>query len=185
MFNSKGPCQTPDMKKIILLFLLLLPVIALLAQTDSTAYQGKAGIADVAEDDPGLFMMMMIFLLGLVVAILISLVIAGMVALFIFLLTAAGILSVSVFMGWYKRSIYTGVKWFVYLSFSIAGIAGVSLVCLLLHRFRDMDYSLKTLLSWSIPAGLIGGLLAGWVVLTVSRAVYRHFFAKRELQGNV
>lgn len=173
------------MKKTILLLLLLLPVALLLAQTDSSAYQGKAGIADVAEDDPDISVMMLMLLLGVGVAIIISLVVAGMVALFIFLLTVAGILSVSVFMGWYKRSIYTGVKWFVYLSFSIAGIAGVSLVCLLLHRFRDMDYSLKTLLSWGIPAGLIGGLLAGWVVLTVARAVYRHFVAKRELQGNV
>ena len=172
------------MKKLILFVALLLPVMALVAQVDSSAYQGKAGIADVADEDLGLFMFMMIFLLGFIVAIIVSLIGASLLALFIFLLTAAGILSVSVFMGWYKRSIYTGLKWFVYLSFSIAGMVGVSLVCLLLHRFGDTGYTLKTLLSWGIPAGLTGGLLAGWLVLTISRAVYRHFLGKRELQGN-
>lgn len=112
------------MKKIILFVALLLPVMALVAQVDSSAYQGKAGIADVADEDPGLFMFMMIFLVGLIVAIIVSLIGAGLLALFIFLLTAAGILSVSVFMAWYKRSVYTGLKWFVYLSFCIAGMVG-------------------------------------------------------------
>lgn len=171
------------MKKFILFIALLLPVMALVAQMDSAAYQGKAGIADVADEDPGLFMFMMIFLLGLIVAIIVSLIGASLLALFIFLLTAAGILSASVFMAWYKKSFYTGLKWFVYLSFSIAGMVGVSLVCLLLCRFGDIGYTLKTLVSWGVPAGLAGGLLAGWLVLTISRVVYRYFLGKMKLKG--
>lgn len=172
----------PVMKKLILLLLILLPGLLLLAQADSTGYRGLAGVGDVAEEDPGLFVFMMIFLLGLIVAILFALSGAGLLGLFIFLLTAGGILSVSVFMGWYKRSVYTGLKWFVYLSFCVAGMAGVTLVCLLLHRFEDTGYSLKTLLSWGLPAGLAGGLLAGWIVLAAGRAAYRRFFGTRDLQ---
>ncbi len=41
-----------------------------------------------------------------------------------------------------------------------------------------MGYSLKTMLSWGIPAGLLGGLLAGWFVLWISRAIYNYFLGK-------
>jgi hypothetical protein len=171
------------MKKIILLTALLLPVLVLKAQVDSSPNQGKAGVADVADSDPGLFMLMMIILVGLFVAILVSLVGASMLGGFIALLTAAGILSFSVFMGWYKKSIYTGVKWFVYLSFGVAGMAGVLLVCLFIHGIGKTGYPLKTLLAWGIPAGLAGGLLAAWLVLLISRGIYNHLQGKRELQG--
>lgn len=166
------------MKRIILLLFLLLPVVMLLAQADSAAYQGKAGIGDVAEEDPGLFIFMMIFLLGLVVAVIACLAAAAVLTLLTLLLMSAGIVSVAVFMAWYKRSVYTGVKWLVYLSFSIAGMAGVTFVCFLLHRFGDTGYTLKTMLSWGLPAGLAGGLLGGWILLTASRALYRHFVMK-------
>lgn len=76
--------------------------------------------------------------------------------------------------------VFTGVRWLVYLSFCIAGIGGVTLLCLLLYHLGSTGYTLKTLLSWGMPAGLIGGLLAGWIVLTATKAIYRHFFAKRE-----
>lgn len=165
------------------MLLLLLPAALLLAQADTSAYQGKAGVADVAEDDPGLFVFMMIFLLGLIVAGIFALIGAGIIALFVFLLTAAGILSVSVLMGWYKKSFYTGLQWFVYLSFCAAGLVGVAFVCFLVHRFGDTGYSLKTMLSWGLPAGLAGGLLGGWMVLMVGRAIYRHFFDKEALPG--
>ena len=173
------------MKKAILFFFLLLSSAILLAQADTTAYQGKAGIADVADEDPGLFIFMMIFLLGLIVSIFVCLIGAAILALFAFLLVAAGIVSVSVFVGLYKRSVFTGLKWFIYLSFGIAGALGVSLLCFLLYQFGDTSYSLNTLLSWGIPAGLAGGLLGGWILLTISKAVYRHFFANKELEVNV
>ena len=165
------------MKRFILLLLFLLPLAVVFTQADSTAYQGKAGIGDVAEEDPGLFIFMMIFLLGLVVAIIACLAAAAVLAFFAFLLVAAGIVSVSVFMAWYKRSVYTGFKWLVNLSFSITGMAGVTVLCLLLHQFGDTGYTLRTMLSWGLPAGLAGGLLGGRVLLTVSRALYMRFFA--------
>lgn len=169
------------MKKIILLLLALLPVVTLLAQVDSSVYNpsgGKAGVADVADSDPGLFMVMIIFLIGFLVAVIACFAVAIVLALFIFLLTAAGIVSFSVFMAWYRRSIYSGVKWFVYLSFCFAGMAGTAFVCLLVDGFGNTGYSLKTMLSWGIPIGLSGGLLGGWALLTVSRILFRHFSAK-------
>lgn len=172
----------PAMKRIIFLLLFLLPLAAIFAQADSAAYQGKAGIADVADADPGLFIFMMIFLLGLLVAITVCFACAAMLALFVFLLVAAGIVSASVFMAVYKKSIYTGVQWLVYLSFCIAGIGGITLLCILLNYWGNTGYTLKTLLLWGMPAGLVGGLLAGWIVLTALKAIYRHFFAKREVQ---
>lgn len=164
--------------------LALLPVVTLLAQVDSSVYNpsgGKAGVADVADSDPGLFMVMMIVLIGFLIGIFACFALAAALALFIFLLTAAGIFSFSVFMAWYRRSIYSGVKWFIYLSFCFAGMAGTAFVCLLAEEFGNASYSLKTTLSWGIPIGLAGGLLSGWVLLTVSRMLFGHFSAKDKL----
>lgn len=138
------------MKKIIFLLLVLLPVATLLAQVDSSVYNpsgGKAGVADVADSDPGLFMVMMIILIGFLIGIIACFALAAVLAFFIFLLTAAGIFSFSVFMAWYRRSIYSGVKWFIYLSFCFAGMAGTAFVCLLAEGFGNASYSLKTTLS--------------------------------------
>ncbi len=169
------------MKRFILLLSALLPAVLLLAQADSSVYNpsgGKAGIADVADSDPGLFMVMMIFLIGFLVAVIACLALAAVLALFIFLLTAAGIVSFSIFMAWYRRSIYSGVKWFIYLSFCFAGMAGTAFVCLLANGFGNASYSLKTMLSWGIPIGVVGGLVGGWTLLTVSKILLRHFFVK-------
>ncbi|MBO9564741.1 MAG: hypothetical protein J7621_18325 [Niastella sp.] len=169
------------MKRIILLLLALLPIATLLAQADSSVYNpsgGKAGVADVADSDPGLFMVMMIFLIGFLVAVIACLALAAVLGIFIFLLTAVGIVSFSIFMAWYRRSIYSGVKWFIYLSFCFAGMAGTTFVCLLAEGFGNASYSLKTMLSWGIPIGFAGGLMGGWILLTVSRLLFSHFFAK-------
>ena len=143
--------------------------------------EGKAGIADVAADDPGLFMFMMIIAFGVIVAILFVMVCAVVIAMLLLFLSAVGILSLSVFMGWYKKSLYTGVQWFVFLSFGVTGMAGVLMVALLVTRFGHSDYSLNTLLSWGIPSGLAGGLLAGWLVLFAGRLIYRRFFGQGQI----
>ena len=169
------------MKRLLILWLLLFPVATLIAQTDSSVYNpsgGKAGVADVADSDPGLFMVMIIFLIGFLIAVIACLAMAAVLAFFIFLLTAAGIVSLSVFMAWYRRSIYSGIKWFIYLSFSLAGMAGTAIVCLLAEEFGNASYSLRTTLSWGIPIGLAGGLLSGWILLTASRALFKHFSSK-------
>lgn len=169
------------MKRLLILWLLLFPVVTLMAQADSSVYNpsgGKAGVADVADADPGLFMVMMIFLIGFLIAVIACFAIAAVLALFIFLLTAAGIVSLSVFMAWYRRSIYSGIKWLIYLSFSFAGMAGTVIVCLLAEGFGNASYSLRTTLSWGIPIGLAGGLLSGWILLTISRMLFRPFSAK-------
>lgn len=166
------------MKKIILLVLALLPMLTLLAQVDSSAVQGNTVVFDDGDFSPGLFAITLIFLLGLLIAVIACFALAAVLALFIFLLTVAGILSFSVFMAWYRRSIYSGIKWFIYLSFSFAGMAGTAIVCLLAEEFGNASYSLRTTLSWGIPIGLAGGLLSGWVLLAISHALLRPFSAK-------
>src|SRR5688572_12264154 len=109
------------MKKLIGIISLLLLVIAVIAQ-DTSAYQGKAGVTDVAEEDPGLFMLMMFMLLVIVAALVLTAIFAAIFWMLLLVLAFAGIVSVSVFMGWYQKSVSAGLIWFVLLCFGFVGL---------------------------------------------------------------
>lgn len=161
------------MKKILILLTLLVMVAPLFAQVDTSAYQGKAGVADVAEDDPGLLVFMLFIAIGWVFAAFLCLIAAAIAVAVILGMVAAGIVSASVLIGWYQRSIYKGVKWFVYFLFAFGGLFAGALVGLIFYRIQHYKYSLAETLSWGISVGAISGLLAGWVLVNISRIVYR------------
>jgi hypothetical protein len=163
--------------KIILFTLFCLLPVLLPAQVDSSAYEGKAGVADVAEEDPGLFLLMMFMLMGAVIAVFICLGVGLLLSGIISLMIAAGIVSISAFMAWYNKSIYAGVKWFVYLTFAIIGIAGGIVGSLLIGYFRDYTSPTREMFLWSIPAGLIGGLIAAWAIIKIGNLVYKRVAA--------
>jgi hypothetical protein len=164
------------MKQLFLIFCCLFPLL-LLAQADSSVYEGKAGVADVAEEDPGLFLLMMFMLMGAVIAVFICLGVGLLLSGIISLMIAAGIVSISAFMAWYNKSIYAGVKWFVYLSFAIIGIAGGIVGSVLIGYFSDYNSPVNEMFLWSIPAGLIGGLIAAWAIIKIGNLVYKRITA--------
>lgn len=165
---------------IVVAFLIafLLPLL-IHAQVDTTAYESKAGVADVAEADPGLFLMMMLLLMAAVITVLLLMIISAIFAGVIAAMIAAGILSISAFMAWYKKSVYAGVKWFVYLSFAIAGLGAGLLAGLTVNHFRDYEGSQSEMLLWCLPAGIAGGLAAAWVIIKIGNILYRKIAALR------
>ena len=126
------------MKKLTGIISLLLLVVAAIAQ-DSTVYEGKAGIADVAEDDPGLFIFMMFMLMVIILALMFTVVLAGVFWALLMGLAFAGIVSMSVFMGWYQKSVSAGLIWFVLLCFGFVGVGRGMLIYLFFVGVSCLD----------------------------------------------
>ena len=166
------------MKKLTGIISLLLLVVAAIAQ-DSTVYEGKAGIADVAEDDPGLFIFMMFMLMVIILALMFTVVLAGVFWALLMGLAFAGIVSMSVFMGWYQKSVSAGLIWFVLLCFGFVGVGGGMLIYLFAVGVSDWEYNTGNMLLYAAPAGLLGGLLAGWIFLKVMKRLLE--FVKTKL----
>jgi hypothetical protein len=149
-------------KKPVLLLISMAWSLTLMAQ-DTAGYRGKAGIADVADTDPGLFMVMMFILIGFIGALLLGLIALLLTCLVIFLLTSAGIVSVSLFMGLYHRSLKTGIKTLILSAFSLFGVIGGAAGYLLFSIFKNIHLKAGYTLGLSLLAGLGGGLLTGWL----------------------
>jgi hypothetical protein len=171
------------MKKTLTVILLLITLMPVFAQVDTT-YQGKAGVADVAEDDPGLLLFMMAIAIGWIGILFLSLLGVLVMAAIALGLTAAGIVTSSLLVGWYRKSVYSGVKWFVYVSFALAGALGGAIGSMLLRHFVDTGHPYGKWLGWGIPIGMIGGLLSAWVLIKISRYVYDRYIVKKAKGGN-
>ena len=126
---------------------------------DFTGYAGKAGIADVADTDP----VVMFILIGFIGALLLGVIALLLTCLILFLLTSAGMLSVSLFMGLYHRSLKTGIKTLILSAFSLFGVIGGAAGYLLFSIFKDIPLKAGYTLGISVLAGLGGGLLTGWL----------------------
>ena len=146
------------MKKTIFLLISMALSLILMAQ-DTAGYRGKAGIADVADTDPGLFMVMMFILIGFIGALLLGVIAMLLTCLVVFFLTSAGILSVSLFMGLYHRSLKTGIKTLILSAFSLFGVIGGAAGYLLFSIFKDIPLKAGYTLGVSVLAGLGRGRL--------------------------
>lgn len=149
------------------IFFLLLTLITL-AQ-DSAQYNGKAGIEDVRQGDPGLFMLMMMMLMTIVIALILTIFLAMVFWVIMLGLAFAGIVSFSVFMGLYQRSVRAGFFWFVMLCFGFVGMAGGALIYSMIVGFTELTFSWTNVFIYAVPAGLIAGVLAGWLVLKLMK----------------
>ncbi|RYY64368.1 MAG: hypothetical protein EOO13_18580 [Chitinophagaceae bacterium] len=133
------------------------------------------GVADVADNDPGLFVFMMFILLcfgfTLAVGIIISTVILCILAVFALM----GIMSVSVLMGWWQRSFLSGLSWFLRLCFIVGGVGVSWLVVFLGLMIRDVDTDAIPLFLAATGAGALGGLFCSMVFIKASRVIYRFF----------
>ena len=170
------------MKKFIGVISLLLLVITVIAQ-DSSLYQGKAGVADVAEEDPGLFMLMMFMLSAVLMALVLTVILAMFFWLLLLALAFAGIVSASVFMGWYQKSVSAGLMWFVLLCFGFVGVGSGMIVYLIAVGVSSLEYSTFHMLLYAAPAGLVGGLLAGRIFMKVIKTLLG--FVKTKLNFEV
>lgn len=165
--------------RIILSTFFILFAVILFAQVDSSGYEGKAGVADVAEEDTGLFMLMMFMLMGAVAAVLACLLVGLLIMGIIFLIIMAGIASISAFLAWYRKSVYEGVRWFLYLTFAVIGIAGGIVGGVLIKFVIGYHASIRSLLPWTVPAGLVGGLIAAWALIKIGNIIYQRVLNMR------
>lgn len=158
-------------KKLWLLSILLLFITIAFAQ-DSTAYQGKAGITDVADEDPGLFIVMMIILIALITSVILGLVAISILFVSLTALVTGGIVSFSVIMGLYHKSLRTGIRTLIYTVAILlgggAGLVGYFLFILLRHVHFQINYPLIL----SIVCGMAGGFIVGAVALRFINILY-------------
>jgi len=160
------------MRKILLTVNFLILSIIIFAQTDTA----KTG----ADDDMNIFLL--VFAL-VVISIILGAAVIGAFAATIFLLLAAlfisaGILSVSIMVGFYKRSIQAAFKTFLFFLCSITGMVIGALGFFLVARLFKLNVSDSTSLVAGIISGLFGGLLMAWIVLQVIKLTAGYFVRK-------
>jgi phosphate/sulfate permease len=158
-------------KKLWLLSILLLFIIIAFGQ-DSTAYQGKAGITDVADEDPGLFIVMMMILVALITSVILGLVAISILFVSLTALVTGGIVSFSIIMGLYHKSLQTGIRTLIYTVAILlgggAGLVGYFLFNLLRHVHFQINYPLLL----SIACGMAGGFIVGALAIRFINILY-------------
>lgn len=160
------------MKKFVSLVIILFVTVAVFAQ-DTTQAAGKAGVADVADSDPGLFIVMMLFLAGLLGAVTAGAFICFFVFTIIIATIATGLLSASVLIGLYHRSVKSGFRTLIYLTFIGIGFAGA----LVAYTFfvagnREVGFRWLHAILIALPAGgIIGFICAKLFLLMFQRII--------------
>lgn len=172
------------MKKAVTILTFLFSALILFAQSDTTAVQATVENVDDADFAPGLFIFILLTMAALVAAFFLVAIVSVLGIVILMGLAAAGILSVSLGVGLYKRSFYSGFKWFVYLSCGACGTATVALIAFLIKIYWPKAIAFKSMLSWGLPAGFIGGLIGAWAILFLGRKVYEYVSARKGLPQN-
>lgn len=153
--------------KIVLSFLLLLLSFALFAQSNY----------DPAHDEEfNIFLLLFatVFVCGLFGAAVVGAVIASLIAFAVFGLIGFGILSTSVAVGLYRKSLTAGFRTFLMIVFGIAcGLCGGALAAVAQYHFH-----LGPSLSFAVLLGFIGGALGGVVLTLISISAVRFMIAK-------
>lgn len=138
----------------------------------------QAGIADVAETDPGLFMFMMIFALGALVSAIVCCVLIMVAGIFLAGMAATGIVSVSILVGYSRRSVSAGWKTLWLLGGFLLGAIVATILYGAICYFSTYTFSGWYYIMIVIPAGIAGGLVAGWVGKQLLKVVFRRVIRK-------
>lgn len=94
------------------------------------------------------------------------------VLLFLFLLIAGGVVSTSIGVAIYRKSVASGVRTFVFISLGLMGaIGGVGLGWLLWRLFQFNVLGYNNMLLGGIT-GLLGGLLAAIAIMWLTRKLF-------------
>lgn len=123
------------------------------------AAHAAAGVADVAGDDPGLFLMMLMMLIAFGMALAVLLVVSfALICLFVLFLLS-GILSISVVIAWVQKSFLSGLRWFLRLLFISLGMIVGMVLLVFVRVYEPVHFPIA---RWALICG-IGGAMAGWV----------------------
>ena len=138
----------------------------------STAPTSNAPASTVQEDDE--FNMFLLALGTAFVCIVLGATLAGsmlatLFLLSVFLLVSAGVLSVGVLVGFYRRSIAAGFRTVLMIVCIGGGMACGAVAFWLINRIFDIHLQPPTALLIGAFSGLVGGLLLGLVLFTIIR----------------
>lgn len=87
----------------------------------------------------------------------------------VFLLVSAGVLSVGILVGFYRRSIAAGFRTVLMISCISGGVCCGAIAFWLINRVFDIHLQPLTALLVGAFSGLVGGLLLGLVLFTIIR----------------
>jgi hypothetical protein len=142
--------------------------------------QAGAGVTDVADEDPGLFLMMMFLLAGFI-GVCILAAGAALVALAVCCcMIFAGTLTVSILAGWYRQSATSGLKAFVRLLFTLFGCLAGALAGWILRIWLVHSPSSATVIA---DAAASGGA-AGWLIANLLLATARRLLQAGRSEPN-
>lgn len=133
-----------------------------------------AGVTDVADDDPNLFMLMMVILMVFSVAAIIAVLLSVIAALVVIMLAGAGILSYSLVKGWRQRSLSTMARTFVRLTLVSGGLLIGGEIVLILAVF-DVPFIHSPVYVAAIFA--VAGI-TGWVCYRLVVSIFRYILNK-------
>lgn len=153
--------------KIYLLFFLLLFQLMAFSQE-------KNNSAEDHEFSLFLLLLLTVFVCGMFGAAVAGSMIVTLGALAIFALIGVGIVSTSVAMGIYKRSLSAGLKTFLLISFGlIYGLTGAVLASILQYNFFVAPTQ-----TVAISCGFIGGVLSGIALTFISMRAIRYLIGQ-------
>jgi hypothetical protein len=146
--------------KFIFFFLILLISFTAFAQESAN------------DEEFNIFLMLLltIFVCGMFGAAVVGAMIASLLAVTVFCLTVFGIVSTSIVVGVYKKSLSAGFRTFLLIFFGIScGVCGAAIAVLAQYFFR-----IASSFSIALGGGLIGGLLGGILLTFVSVKAIRY-----------
>lgn len=147
-----------------------------LAVTGSLAQTGHS--VEDEEFNLFLFTLAAAFFAVVLGATLIGSLIATLFLLCVFLLVSAGVLSVGVLVGFYRRSVAAGFRTVLMIACIGGGMTAGSLAFWLIDRVFDIHLQPLTALLAGAFSGLVGGLLLGVILFNIIR-VFLNYFRKK------
>jgi hypothetical protein len=157
----------------------------LLNRKDTTTMMMTAGGEEPNDPDDEFNIFLIVIAVGFMGAAL-GAVMAGAFVVFLFLsvsalLTIAGIVSASLLIGLYKRSLQAGFKAFLFISGSVLGIAFGLFVLWLINQFFHLNLTGYQMLFCGAGGGLAGGFLLGFIIYKMSKSILRIAYNKVKL----
>jgi len=187
-----APIQPPDMNKLLLVLItgiILFSAYIAHAQTD-TLRPGKDSVAaqigqqsDSGEDDDfnaGLLVVGTCFVCAMIGAAIVGSFAAAFVILAVILFISAGVISTSLFVALYKKSVAAGFKTLITIICIIGGVAIGSTGLFLIKKIFHLHISGQTAFFTGAAGGFLGGLLIGWLVFKIFVIALNYF--KKKLQ---
>ncbi len=144
-------------------------------------HTGENPAPDDEEFNLFLFSLALVFTGALIGAALIGAFVAALALLLLFFLLMLGIVSSSVAVGWYKRSVSAGFKTFLSIVFSL-GCTAISLGGLFLARlFLDIPLSATAIFITGTVSGVAAGLFLTGLIYKNVQWTASYFLRKRSI----